>query len=608
MAMKTQKHLGLALAGLIGFLFVLPHAVRILCLGSVKEYSPFSARTASGMVWDETFMYGAQVNYTYRHRGLAYDLDAFEHRSEPVPYSILPIEIEVIFARLFHSVDAAQIVFQFFFPALTAWMLISLFVRFSASRWLAAFLALAVLVLSFSLRTIYDGAGAVLHSGLHSNFTDTLQAARNPHPNMSFPLFLAACMSLGAALHRRSRRFAFLAGILGGLLFYTYVYYAIPWSGCIALVTLYALCFWRDRVVESFLCLATTAVVGSPFLLWTRAAAKAGGYIYRSNRLGMLHSISLSPLGKNLTIFWLSVIPLWAIGWGVCRIKIAGISEESRRVADVAVLVCVCAALAGIAAMDMQVVTGFNIQPEIHYPHMLIQPATIIMTMVIVLVLTERFRGQKKATASAVLFVGLLALCAVEQVSAAVNSAPAHRILPAEAALFTWLNRNTSPNDVVATTNLSLCIVLPVFTHNYSLLANGSRTSGSDDEVLDRFLLANALTSTPESRLVEELNGSGPHEPWDPNPLITSYAEFLYERSPYREAFRPSLQPPAIAMASERYRRLNLAQNLERFRVNYVYTMNGQHPAIVPGWQTQDVLDTSQGTLWKLSRKAASSG
>lgn len=602
MASPKPQRIRLVVSCFIGLLFVLPHGVRFLCLQPVGGYSPFSARTPSMMVWDETFAYGAEVNYTYRHHQLANDVDAFEHRHEPVPYSILPIETEVIFATLFHSVDAAQIFCHFLFPALTAWILISIFGRYLASVWLSGFLALVVLVLSFSVRTIYIGALAIFHSGLHSTFAETLQAARNPHPNMSFPLFLAAGLSLGTALYRGSDRYALLAGVLGGLLFYTYVYYALPWSGCVALVTLATLIMWRDRLRESIVSLGTTALVGLPFVLWTKAANKTHGYANRTARLGMWHTHSVGPLGKELTIFWFTVIALCLLFWGVCRTRLTAISEDARQLTDPAVLVCACATLSAIAAMNMQIVTGFNIQPEIHYPHMVIQPATIIMIMILGLAFTQRTRARRSAKLSAALFITLFAFCAVEQISGAMNSAQAHRILPAEAALFSWLNQSTSPDDVIATTDLSLCVVLPVFTHNYSLLANGSRTSGSDDEVLERFLLANALTSTPEGRVIEELSGSWPRTPSDQNPGNTSYAAFLYEWSPYRDMLRPSLTPQALAMAAARYRSLDIAHDLERFRVNYIYTMNGQTPASIRGWQTQRALDTPQGTLWRLGR------
>ncbi|HEY4045960.1 MAG TPA: hypothetical protein VGM27_03750, partial [Acidobacteriaceae bacterium] len=602
MAMPKPQLIQLALSCLIGILFVLPHGVRFLCLQPLGGYSPFSARTPSMMVWDETFAYGAQVNYTYQHHRAAYDVDAFEHRDEPVPYSILPIETEVIFARLFHSVDAAQIFVQFLFPALTAWTLIFMFRRYSVSAWLAAFLALVVLVLSFSARTIYDGALAIFHSGLHSTFSDTLQAARNPHPNMTFPLFLAACLSLGGALYRGSKRYACLAGILGGLLFYSYVYYAIPWSGCIALVTLATLVMWRDRLRESVLSLVTTALVGLPFVLWTKAANKTHGYAYRSARLGMLHSHSVTLLAKELTVCWFSAVALCLLFWGLFRTRLNDIPDHARQLTDAAVLVCACVALSAIAAMNMQIVTGFNIQPEIHYPHMVIQPATIILIMLLFLVVTQRTRLRSSATLSAGLFIALFALCTAEQISGAINSAQGHRIFPAEAALFGWLNQNTSPDDVIATTDLSLCVVLPVFTHNYSLLANGSRTSGSDDEVLDRFLLANALTSTPESRVIEELDGPWPRTPSDQNPLNTSYAGFLYEWSPYRDMMKPSLSPLGIAKATARYRNLNLPDELLRYRVNYVYASRAKRPPAIPGWETHEVFQTGGAVLWRLEK------
>ena len=174
MTPRKSRFEKLTLACLVGVLFVLPQAVRIWSLQSFRDYSPFSARTASMTVWDETFMYAAQVNYSYRHHRLAYDTDSYEHRDEPVPYSVLLVELELLFAEIFQSVGAAQIFCYFLFPAITAWFLMTLFMRPQASPWLAGFLAFLVLIVGFSLLTIYQGEEMLLRFGLHSGFVETL--------------------------------------------------------------------------------------------------------------------------------------------------------------------------------------------------------------------------------------------------------------------------------------------------------------------------------------------------------------------------------------------------------------------------------------------------
>ena len=606
MTASAHRFEKLTLACFVGVLFVLPHAVRIWRLQSFRDYSPFSARTASMTVWDETFMYAAQVNYSYRHHRLAYDTDSYEHRDEPVPYSVLPVEVEVLFAEIFQSVGAAQIFCHFLFPAITAGLLMSLFMRLQASPWLAGFLALLVLIVGFSLLTFYQGEATLLRFGFHSEFVDTLQASRNPHPNMSFPLFLAALMVLCAALRLRSTRYALAAGVLGGLLFYTYIYYAIAWGAGIGLLTLLCLFFQPGLRKTAAIALAVTLGFSFPFLLWTRSAKQAGGYAYRSARLGMIYSRIPPRLDIEFSIFFFVAIVLVMLLWTACRAKLTGIDREVRQFTDLIVAVFGCAALGGIAGLNLQLVTGFNVQANKHYTHMVIQPALIIMGMAVLLALTARFRKHWPAAWGAALFIALFSLSAAVQVTAALNSADAHRVFPADARLFAWLERDTAPDDVVATTDLALATELPVFTHNYTLLANGTRSSGSDDEILDRFLLADALVSSPPAVVEQQLRPIEKDEVYHAgDPVGASYyVPFLFEHSPKRvpNLLQPMLTHEAAADALAKYRDLDLNRELHRFRVNYVYVMNGQAPATIAGWRMQMVLKTERGSLWKLTQ------
>ena len=76
--------------------------------------------------------------------------------------------------------------------------------------------------------------------------------------------------------------------------------------------------------------------------------------------------------------------------------------------------------------------------------------------------------------------------CGAAQVEAAGTTAQLHRVRTSDQALFGWLEQNSEVGAVVATTDLRLSTVLPVYTHDGTLLANGSRTSASDDELIER--------------------------------------------------------------------------------------------------------------------------
>lgn len=595
---KKRNLLHLLLAILIGGLFFLPQPVRVASLHSVRDYSPFSARSSSPTTLDETFLYGPEVNYTYRHHWPADDTDAFEHRNQPVPYSLLPTEVEAVLAHLFRSVIGAQILCYFLFPAITAWLLMDVFQDLEASLPLAALLTLFTLVASFSLRTLEIGTSNLLRHGLHSAFIETLQASRNPNPNMTFPLFLGALFAQIRALLRRSIYYAVFAGILGGLLFYSYIYYAIAWAIAVTLLVLIAALHNRTCLRTSLAALLSTVFTGVPFLFWVRASKRAGGYLYRTDRLGAIHThIPAAHDIKLGTAFVICLLSLWA-GW---RYFVARREEPSPSPFPSATAVVFgCAAAGGILGMNMEILTGTDVQFNHHFPHMVIQPALILLLLTVLLSATCQLRQKRSTRWASILFVAFFLVCALTQVEAAINSAPLHREVPSEQALFHWLNQNTHPGDVVATDSIELALYMPLYSQDYTLMVNGSRTSASDSEILDRFLLAEALTGVSTESVAEKLGrGIGTnlpnHAPW------TSYPAFFFEHSPDLASSR-ALTPQVLNESVANYRSLDVAEQLKRFRVDYLYALNGQQPAKVAGITWQKVLVTSDGVLYRLNR------
>jgi len=229
----------------VGALFLLPHLVRIAAIGSYAAYSPFTARGGSSMAWDETFLYGAEANYTLTRGGApAYD-DSWEHRDAVYPYSILPGYLEAGTAELAGGMKNAHLLFSFVFPALAAVLLMAIFRQLGADVWLAALLALSVLVGGFSPRTLWlDDLAFVLH-GHGARAVDALEAARTPNPSISFPQLLLALFCLTKAMRRgagtRAVAWAIGAGVAGGLLYFSYVYYAIPWTVAVGLCSVVAM-------------------------------------------------------------------------------------------------------------------------------------------------------------------------------------------------------------------------------------------------------------------------------------------------------------------------------------------------------------------------------
>ncbi len=589
----------LAYSVVIGLLFLLPHLVRITALRSIHRYTPFSLTTPSNVVSDESFLYAAQANTTLEQHRRADDTDSWEHRDSFFPYSILPSYTEVGVAGVLapghprEGLARAQILFHFLFPSIMAWMLMQLLNVAAIPEAVAASLALLVMLVSFSIRTLINGVLHWLGGHWQGTLVNTLQAARTPNPSVSFVLLLGAMLLAVRALRSRSMLTFACAGFVGSLLFYAYTFYAISWSAACVFLAVSSL--WpATQISRRFLCTLLCSIAGAlPFLLWTHASKASGVYYERVARLGMIYSRSVSHEAIQITLLWgaatLALLGCWL--WMRSRTAVS----ERRDEMHYAMLLTAAVALGGLAGLNMQIVTGFQVQAEFHFTHMVIQPAVVLL-----LCLLAAWRLQMTKLPSWIggtSFALLAILCTASQVAAGLQSASFHRLQASDEALFDWLESHSARGSVVATTNLRVCEEMPVFTHNRLLVVNGTRAAGSDSELLERHLLANRLAGNSADIVADELTGENPA----PDGIrFETYGMYLFEHSPFLDPRTDRLRDSVLAGVLHRYQEMDVAQALGRYRVDYLYTHNSETPAAVVGWKVIPVLRTEEGTLWSL--------
>lgn len=573
----------------IGALFALPHVVRVAEVG-YAAYSPFTAHSPSAMTYDETFLYGAEANYTLTRGAPAFD-DTWEHRAGVYPYSVLPTALEAGLAWGLHSLKLAHMVASFLYPFASALLLMAIFRRAGAESALAGLLALVVLVIAFSPMTLLIDLRTFVHHAQGARWTDTLQAARNPNPAITFVQFSGCLLLLAVALERRSWRWAGAAGVLGGLLFFSYVYYAIAWSVMMALLGAASL-LWPHRVSRVvWIAVGKTMVLGAAFLGWEHVAKAQGNYVLRATRIGLYHSHAV--VGANL---WETVL------WGAVTVGCGAVWVRLRRAnarADAWMMVLLAAMLGGLTGLDMQVVTGFNLQQVQHFPHMVLQPVGFMMVGVLTALVWPA--GRRWRVVAAAGFVVLLGLGTVAQVEAARDTAAMHAVPLAERELFAWLNAKTAVGSVVATDDLALSIVLPVMTHTSVLYADGSRSSANDDELMERFLLAGRLAGASSAEMERRMRAVTWREA---DVTEASYTSYLYEFSAKYQETRGDrhVSGQLIPGLLQQYAQMDVAAELQRFRVDYVWTEAKQVPPAVTGWVYVQAFSSTEGTLWRLVR------
>ena len=590
---------------LIGALFLLPSLVQIAKIGSYAEFSTFSARSPTPVVWDETFLYGAEANYMLTRSGApAYD-DTWEHRKAVYPYSILPIAVEALTAKYVGGLKTAIVLLKFLFPALNALLFLMIYTRCGADTPLAALLSLLTLVLSFSPRTLLLGDRAFLLHGHGARVVDLLQSARTPNPNLTLPLLLVAVICLARAnqsneSQKNSLIWAATAGLVGSLLFYSYIYYAIAWCATVGLLSVLALFKRRAMSRSVWLTLIVSGAGAIPFLMWKHLANKEGSYLARSTRLGLVNGHALYALDLTLTLAWGLVTLACALVWWWLRQQKRDESyRPARNYLDALMPVLVALMLGAFAGMNMQAVTGFNIQAAHHYSHMVLQPVGLLMICALGLQIKKPRRGVVLAMLALV-----YAACAAAQVEAARDSVEYFRVTPTEQKLFAWLNANSATGSVVATDNLELSILLPDVTHNSILFSEGSRSTASDQELMERFLLVSRLSGASAEQVSEELSSSTAK-----GIGVASYTYYMFETSTYEEVGVRRTVSAQIPGLLQWFGAMNLEDELRRFRVDYLWTENGRTPPAVAGWRWRLVLTGPQdpasqaGQLWQLVRE-----
>ncbi len=178
-----------------------------------------------------------------------------------------------------------------------------------------------------------------------------------------------------------------------------------------------------------------------------------------------------------------------------------------------------------------------------------------------------------------------------------ITFADKHELQAEHKLLFDWLNSQTNLDDVVLASERDINDLIPVFTHNLVFVPNGERTSASDTEIERRFLTAMRLLQRPEAD-VHALLAQDYSQGDQPLGLTYTYFLFVSGNGSYNLRLPEMTLKPMLAY----YRQLDLAHELERSRLDYIYARGPESPAPVRGWGFERVYANAYGTVWQVTR------
>lgn len=493
---------------LVGVIFLLPH-ILVPVLRADGKYDLFQAGVSAYSL-DITAM-AANTRDVFDGHLIASDSQLAENKGRlyaVIPW--IPYFVGGYVARLAGSLQNAYIFMDFLFPAITFLLSFALFYRHTKSK-LAGLAAGTGIIFAVNSLAFFPPLKMKLLAGLFHNFLPSdvgrviFYAGRFPFIEFALPVLLLGMLILYKTLKGKSIHYAAALGIVLGLMAYTYIFYFIAFGAAVTALFLHSL-RKRDLQLTKLLSvsLLVAFIISLPYtanILWQP-----------SKDIIELNGVEYGRFLYYNSVATLRFLVLAAVPWLLIR----------KRHELFYVLSAVF--LGALAGMNMQIVTGFNIQSG-HWEIALLQQAAVLLWVLLAYEIYAKnckekiFRvnlnpafiwlrrhGKTLATAFVIilLFRGFYA-----QYAYAANTHDNFALPEDYRQAFAWLNANTEKDSVVLTASTSTNHFIPVYTHNNVFIPYTLYTLANQSEVVDRMITGYKILGMPEEELSVLLNSEG---------------------------------------------------------------------------------------------------
>lgn len=527
--------------------FVIPHVIPYFILrGNTDVYTPLAC-------YDQDVLrgYGPRYRDVIDGRILVGEIDTYEHKDGPALFQQLPPIIMAPFFLPFNSIAPGMIITDFVFPLLTFLSLFLLFVTLTKSRFFALFFSLWLMVYAhlilyfppwnlvelkvlilrllpfltekvpyvsptFRLREAFIPGAPFFILSFYFIYCAVKEKVQTNIHSLAEPAgFIARCVNMlckwcaarvPSCVHSRIAWPVILAGVFYGVLFYLYLFYWIFMSVFLGLFFLALVIAGKKReALIIFIAGIIGLVVAIPFWINHFNLANLPHYQEIMNRVagyefGHAFRLHYGLWAEYLTYVALSVAALWL---------------GKKLHTPVKALFLATLSIIGIAVLNIQVITGFNVQSDHWFTRVLIITTNIVWAVVAYDLFTY-FRpslqsaiSRHKKTIQIVFFIVALYLSAsvlYNQIIAAKRDA--YKCTMSESLMkgYEWLNTNTPTDSVVMTPSFTTSAEIPFYTHNRIFFARGFHTIASDEEIFNRLYITYKLLGVSPGYLFDFLS------------------------------------------------------------------------------------------------------
>ncbi|MCK4554709.1 hypothetical protein KAU19_07175 [Candidatus Parcubacteria bacterium] len=489
------------IAIIIGFINVLPHLLSKNALAREgKEYYPFSFV----YYYDETNVTGPRIREVLDGHYIVSDVDLYEYKDYPPFWPPLSPLLHYPILKLTNNIINTVIISDFLFPIFIFLLLFLLSYVITKKKFLSLFFACffalyhdaSINFPPFTVEYLKEFIKILfpLNIGNHpvANFL-TLRESFIP----CLPIFLSAIIFCYLNYKHNKKIFVVLFGIFYALNAYTYPFHFIYLSAALC-VLLVVLCLRRrwDVVKRFALSFAVSFAVLAPFFYWQIKLRLLPQYkeIFYGMGVEEGHAFRISYWKEYI---WYLIFSYIIFLWGIIKKR----KEISYFI--------ISFILTGILVLNMQVVLGFNVQPN-HWEPRAIFLGLSLGWLVIFWWAYEHF--SKKISKNIIFIVATLIIISLTshailyQFYAAQRNDKLKTIPIYMQESFKWLNNNTEIDTVVVSPSLLTNVFIPLYTHNNIFIPRRANSFAPENEIIDRLILAYKLFGVKKERLDQTIN------------------------------------------------------------------------------------------------------
>ena len=570
---RLYHKLALIICAVIGMVYVSHHFfVPYFLKEDNLTYYPITKNTFH----DEATFYALRANAAYQGQWLAGDISLAEYKDSPVILSVINPVILGGLGWIIGSLKSAFIISDFLFPALIFLILYFIFFELTRRK-IPSLLFSTIFILSPKLTMYLPPVTALNLRELIKSFlpflnNEPLYFSQFEEPKITFIFLCLAYYFIIRALRNKTVPSTVFAGISFGFLFYTYFY---DWVSVAVALFLLAGIFLVRRDFSSLKRLISIGCIG--------VLVSAGywvNYLYlrKLPQYKEIFSEVGVEIGRRFRFYsvWKSYLRIIILSLMPVAIYLSHCFYHKNRDSGnyrylnfwkrPEVLFITMFLFSYFVTVNIQLVTGYNVQPD-HWYRTLFLPVGIIFFLIFLalydLFIRESYKPVLKNGAYIFLIVFILMYAGAEFNKSRIQ-AQDYTVSRQSLESYAWLNENAKRGSVVGAIAYDTNYEILLHTHNKIFLPIGLATIAPHEERWQRLILLSGMYGLQSDVFYRVAEGGAYYL------FAARFTDHGFDQAFYRSSSNYKIPAVTLGRKTKEYDEYVLPENIP-FQIDYLY-------------------------------------